>query len=202
MILQDVHNVRKKERMMDMSSARTFIAASLTVFFGYLSGVLTVFFRGGVSRDFALSYVASELTPQWLRAFESGPFYVLLVFLCGLFLFGWLFALPLIFYKSFGLGYTAGLFLAAFGAKGFLPLGLCLFPSAAAECVLLIRGARDALPQSFLLFRGMKGDAAPFFQSLKPYLLRSLVIFQCSAFVLLWDLFLSPLILSGIRDLL
>ncbi len=38
--------------MMDMSSARTFAAASLTVFFGYLSGVLTVLFRGGVQRDF------------------------------------------------------------------------------------------------------------------------------------------------------
>lgn len=186
-----------------MGSKKTFIAAAATVFGGYLSGVLTVLLRGGADTSLVLRYLNSETETNWLRAFESGPLYVLLVFCCGVFFFGWLTALPLVFYKTYGLGYTAGLFLAAYGTKGFLPLGLCLFPSAAAECLLLIRAARDALPQSFALFRGLKGgDAASFFQGIKSYFLRSLVIFQCSAFVLLWDLFLAPLILSGIRDLL
>lgn len=185
-----------------MGSNKTFLAAAVTVFAGYLSGVLTVLFRGGVDTALVLQYLNSETEANWLRAFGTGPLYVLLVFCCGVFLLGWLIALPLVFYKTYGLGYTAGLFLSVYGTKGFLPLGLCLFPSAAAECLLLIRAARDALPQSFLLFRGFKGDATPFFQGIKSYFLRSLVIFQCSAFVLLWDLFLSPLILSGIRDLL
>ena len=192
----------KKERMITMESNRTFLGAAVTVFAGYLSGVITVLLRGVKNGDLVLQYLNSQTETNWLRAFGAGPLYVLLVFCCGVFLFGWLVALPLVFYKSYGLGYTAGLFLAVYGAKGFLPLGLCVFPSAAAECLLLIRAARDALPLSFSLFRGWKGDTTPFFQDLKPYFLRSLVIVQCSSFVLLWDLFLSPLILSGIRDLL
>ena len=185
-----------------MKSKISFIAAAVTVFVGYCSGVLTVLIRGEVDKTLVEQYLSSDLGTNWLRALETGPFYVLVVFLCGVFFFGWLLVLPLIFYKCYGLGYSAGLFLAAFGTKGFLPLGLCLFPSAAAECLLLIRAGRDAIPQSFLLFRGFGGEATPFFAGLKGYFLRSLVIVQCSSFVLLWDLFLSPLILSGIRDLL
>ncbi len=185
-----------------MNSDRTFIAGAVTVFLGYLSGVLTVLLRGDGELSLVTQYLTSPPQTNWLRAFESGPLYVLLVLCCGVFFFGWLISLPLVFFKSYGLGYTAGLFLAVYGAKGFLPLGLCLFPSAMAECLLLIRAVRDALPLSFSLFRGWNGDASSFFQRLKSYLLRSLVIFQCSAFVLLWDLFLSPLILSGIRDFL
>ena len=184
-----------------MGSNKTFLAAAVTVFAGYLSGVITVLVRGGEG-NLVLQYLNSQTETDWLRAFGTGPLYVLLVFCCGVFLFGWLIALPLIFYKSYGLGYTAGLFLAVYGTKGFLPLGLCVFPSAMAECLLLIRAARDALPLSFSFFRGWNGNVTPFFQDLKPYFLRSLVIFQCSSFVLLWDLFLSPLILSGIREML
>ncbi len=185
-----------------MKSKISFIAASVTVFAGYLSGILTVLLGGGADETLVTQYLSSDLGTNWLRGLETGPMYVIAVFLCGVFFFGWLAILPLIFYKCYGLGYSAGLFLAVYGAKGFLPLGLCLFPSAAGECLLLIRAARDAIPQSFLLFCGFSGDATPFFHRLKGYFLRSLVIIQCSSFVLLWDLFLSPLILSGIRDLL
>lgn len=186
-----------------MERNKMFLAASATVFLGYVSGILTVLFQGNADGELVAQYLASQTETNWLHAFESGPLFVLLVFLCGVFLLGWLVAFPLVFYKTYGLGYSAGLFLAVYGTKGFLPLGLCLFPSAAAECLLLIRAARDAVPQSFELFRGAVGkDSAPFFSGLKGYTLRSLVIFQCSSFVLLWDLFLSPLILSGIRDLL
>ncbi len=185
-----------------MKSKITFIAGAVTVFVGYLSGILTVLLQGNVDGDLVRRYLSAELGTDWLRAFETGPLYVLLVFFCGVFLFGWLAAFPLVFYKSYGLGYSAGLLLAVYGAKGFLPLGLCLFPSGAAECLLLIRAARDAVPQSYALFRGLQGDSTLFFAGLKGYLLRSLVIIQCSSFVLLWDLFLSPLILSGIRDML
>ena len=188
---------------MDMKSQKTFIGAVLTVFGGYFSGVITVLLRGVTESDLVARYLAAETRTDWLGAFLAGPFYVLLTLCCGVFLFGWLMVLPVVFYKSYGLGYTAGLFLACYGAKGFLPLGLCIFPSAAAESLLLIRSARDALPQSFSLFQGLRDGVSPcFFQGLKAYLLRSLVVFQCSAFVLLWDLFLSPLILSGIRDML
>ena len=180
----------------------SFIAAAVTVFCGYLSGVLSVLLGGDVEGTIVEQYLFSDLGTNWLRGFETGPLYVIVVFLCGVFFFGWLIVLPLIYYKCYGLGYSAGLLLAVFGTKGFLPLGLCLFPSAVAECMLLIRAARDAIPQSFLLFRGFGGDSASFFLGLKGYFLRSLVIIQCSSFVLLWDLFLSPMILSGIRDLL
>lgn len=199
---RDIPSEEIRERMKDMGSSRTFAAAAVAVFGGYLAGVLSVLLRGEADTALVTDYLTSQTGTNWLQAFASGPFFVLLVLFCGVFFFGWLFALPLIFYKSYGLGYTAGLFLAALGTRGFLPLGLCLFPSAAAECVILIRGCRDALPMSFSLFRGLSQDATPFFSALKSYLLRSLVLFQCSAFVLLWDLFLAPLILSGIRDLL
>ncbi len=185
-----------------MGSNRTFALGAVTVFLGYLVGVLTVMFRGGAGVDYVTEYLKSPTELNWMDAFASGPLFVLLVMFCGLFFFGWLFVFPLIFYKSFGLGYTAGLFLSALGTKGFLPLGLCLFPSAAAECVLLIRSARDAFPQSWMLFCGLFRDPTGFFNSLRGYLLRSLVLFQCTSFVLLWDLFLAPLILTGIRDLL
>jgi hypothetical protein len=185
-----------------MKSKISFIAAAVTVFFGYFSGILTVLIRGEAEGTLVTQYLSSDLGTHWLRALETGPLYVVAVFLCGVFFFGWLAVLPLIFYKCYGLGYSAGLFLAVYGTKGFLPLGLCLFPSAAAECLLLIRAGRDAIPQSFLLFRGIQGDATPFYDGLKGYFLRSIVIIQCSSFVLLWDLFLSPMILSGIRDLL
>ena len=184
-----------------MGSKKTFLAAALTVFAGYLSGVLTVFFRGG---DLAAvrQFVRGTAELHWGQAFAAGPAFVVLTALCGVFLFGWLCVLPLIFYKSYGLGYTAGLFLAAFGTKGFLPVALCLFPSGITVSLLMIRVAKEALPLSFRLFRGISSDPKPFFDSLKGFLLRSLVFVQCSAIVLLWDLFLSPLILSGIRDLL
>ena len=185
-----------------MGSNRTFAVAAVTVFCGYLAGVFSVLLRGGADLALVTQYLTAPSEINWTEAFVGGPLFVLLVLFCGVFFFGWLFVLPLVFYKAYGLGYTAGLFLAALGTRGFLPIGLCLFPSAAAECLLLVRSARDALPLSYALFRGRCGDAKPFFDGVKSYLLRSLVVFQCSAFVLLWDLFLSPLILSGIRDLL
>lgn len=188
--------------MIDVGTNRMFAVGAVTVFGGYIAGVLSVLLRGGTEVEAVRKYLSGEIGINWMQAFMSGPFFVLLVLFCGLFLFGWLLAMPILFYKSYGLGYTAGLFLAAMGTKGFLPLGLCLFPSAVAECVLLIYAFRDAFPMSFLLFRGLSGEASDFFSGLKSYLLRSLVLFQCASFVLLWDLFLSPIILSGIRDLL
>lgn len=184
-----------------MDRKKMFAVGSGVVFLGYLAGVVTVFFQG-VEEGYVTRYLSSLPSPRWGQAFLSGPFFLLLTLSCGLFLFGWLIVYPLIFYKAYGFGYSAGLFLAALGAKGFLPLGLCLFPSAAAECLLLARASRDAFPQSFALFRGMKGEASSFFDSVRPYLLRSLVLFQCSSFVLLWDLFFAPLILSGVREYL
>lgn len=185
-----------------MGSQRYFAAGGVTVFAGYLTGILTVLLRGQGNAQEVMGYLTSDLRPDWFQGFVSGPLFVLLVQFCGVFLFGWLFIFPLIFYKSYGLGYTAGLFLGALGTKGLLPLGLCLFPSALAECLLLIFAAKEAFPQSLALFHGLQGGGTGFFEGVRRYLLRSLVLFQCSSFVLIWDLFLSPLILSGIRDML
>ena len=185
-----------------MVKNRMFVVGAITVFAGYLAGVLTVLFAGGASGDYLRRFLTSQATPNWLAAFLSGPFFVLLVYFCGVFFLGWLFVFPLLYYKSYGYGYTAGLLLAGLGGRGFLPLALCLFPSAVAECLLLVCMAREALPQSVALFQSRKGDAQAFLSGLSSYLLHGLVWVQCSAFVLLWDLFLSPLILSGISEIL
>lgn len=184
-----------------MDSKKRFALGAGVVFLGYLSGAVTVLFRGA-DADLVARYLSSPAGTNWWQAFLSGPFFVLMTLCCGLFLFGWLAVYPLIFYKAYGFGYSAGLFLAALGTRGFLPLGLCLFPSAATECLLLVRASQDSFFQSLALFCGMKEDAGSFFSSLRSYLLRGLVLFQCSAFVLLWDLFFAPLILSGIREYL
>jgi hypothetical protein len=117
-------------------------------------------------------------------------------------LLGWLFLFPLLFYKAYGFGFSAGLFFAAMGTKGLLPLSLCVFPSALAQCLMLVFAAKDAFPLSLSLFLGIRGSPAAFFESLRPYFLRGLVLLQCSSILLLWDLYLSPLILDGLRSVL
>lgn len=167
-----------------------------------MTGILTVLLGGRGDSQEVMAFLSADLQVDWLQGFVSGPLFVLLVQFCGIFLLGWLFIFPLIFYKSYGLGYTAGLFLGALGTKGLLPLGLCLFPSAVAESLLLIFAAKEAFPQSLALFQGLKEGGKEFFDGVRRYLLRSLVLLQCTSFVLIWDLFLSPLILSGFRDML
>ncbi len=184
-----------------MNRKPLFFLSCLPVFLGYPAGILTVFFTvPDVSA--AERFLSASPSQNWGQSFLSGPAFVFGTVLCGVFLFGWLAVFPLVFYKAFGLGYSAGLFLGAFGLRGLLPVGLCLFPSALVETLLLIRASRDAFVQSRALFRGFSADPTPFFSGLKAYLLRSLVLLQCSAFVVLWDLFLSPLMLSSFRDLL
>lgn len=178
-----------------------FFAGAATCLCGYVAGAITVLLRGG-DGNAVEAFLAAEVQRDWLSALLAGPGHLLPVLGCGLFLFGWLVALPLVFYRTFGLGYTAGLFLSALGTKGFLPLGLCLFPSAAGECLLLIRAVREALPQSWDLFRGRLGDNSAFAARWRGYCLRGIVSLQLSSALMLWDLYLSPLILSGIRDLL
>lgn len=184
-----------------MNSRTTLALGSGTVFSGYLAGVISVLISGGAPGA-AEQYLSAEATPDWWLGFLSGPLFVLLAGLCGVFLLGWLTVYPLVFYKAYGLGYTAGLLLAAYGTKGFLPLGLCLFPSAAGEFVLLIRQGQLAFPTSLALLRHCRGAEGNIAGELRRYALRSLVLLQCSSAVLLWDLFLSPLILSGIRNFL
>lgn len=188
--------------MKDMDKKRIFAVGAVTVFAGYLAGVLTVVFGGGVGGKYVEQYFAQTPRIDWWSGFLSGPFFVLLAYFCGLFFLGWLFVFPLLYYKAYGYGYTAGLFLATLGVKGLLPLGLCMFPSAAAECVLLVCIARDAFPLSFSLFRSWRGETEAFSAHLRSYLLHGLVLLQCSSFVLLWDLFLAPLMQSGIGEML
>ncbi len=184
-----------------MNRKPMFSVACLTIFAGYLTGVGAVLLRTPDLSP-ARAYLEQPLQLQWGQAFLAGPAFVLGAILCGVFLFGWLAVFPLIFYKAFGLGYSAGLFFAAFGWKGILPVGLCLFPSAAIECLLLVKVAPMAFDQSWALFRGEGGEKRGFFEEWKAYLLRSTVLLQCSAFVMLWDLYLSPLMLSAFRDFL
>ena len=189
----------KRERMKEMKPKYVFAAGTLTVFAGYFSGVLTVFFGGGAEDSYVSAYLSSTPSVRWLEAFLNGPGYLFLTLCCGVFLLGWFLVFPLIFYKAYGYGYTAGLFLAALGTKGLIPLGLCLFPPAVAECALLVCACKEVFPLSFSLFRGASKD---FTKGLRPYLLHGLVLFQCSSFVLLWDLFLAPLLLEGVREML
>lgn len=176
-----------------------FFVACITVLLGYLTGVIAVSFYGG-DESLVSSYLTSEPCTDWLSAFGSGPAFVLGIVCCGLFLFGWLAALPLAFYKAYGLGYTAGLFLSALGTAGYLPLALCLFPSALGVCLLMAVALRDALPLSYDLFRGWLCKKERPLPDLKSYLLRSLTLFQCSSFLLLWDLFLAPLLLTSLQN--
>lgn len=185
-----------------MKRKTVFAVGILTVFAGYVTGVLTILFGGGVAGEYVEEYLSASPSPRWWDAFCSGPGFLLLALCCGVFFFGWLLLFPLVYYKAYGYGYTAGLFLAALGMKGLLPLALCLFPSALAECALLVFVCREAFPLSFSLFENLRGRGEGFRDGLRGYLLHGLVLFQCSSFVLLWDLFLSPLILSGIREML
>ena len=185
-----------------MKRKTVFIAGMLAVFAGYVTGVLTVLLGGGASDGYVEEYLSASPAPRWWEAFCNGPGFILLALCFGVFFFGWLLIFPLVFYKAYGYGYTAGLFLAALGTKGFLPLALCLFPAALAECALLAFVCREAFPLSFALFGARTGKGDAFEAGLRPYLLHGLVLLQCSSFVLLWDLFLSPRILSGIREML
>ncbi|MBQ1217609.1 MAG: hypothetical protein IIX85_06590 [Clostridia bacterium] len=180
-------------------SDRMFFVACVTVLLGYLAGVIVVSLHGG-DTSLVTSYLAAEPRTDWLSALGSGPAFVLGILCCGLFLFGWLGALPLAFYKAYGLGYTAGLFLSALGTSGYLPLALCLFPSALGICLLMAVALRDALPLSYDLFRGWLCKKERPLPDLKSYLLRSLTLFQCSSFLLLWDLFLAPLLLTSLQN--
>ena len=185
-----------------MKGTAFFATGVLSVLGGYVGGCLTVLLGGGSEQDAVAEYLSGEGQISWLRALEGGPLYLLLLLFCGLFFFGWVFVYPLVVYKAYGYGYTAGIFLSALGIRGLLPLGFCLFPSALAECLLLVYGAKEAFPQSFALFSGLREGGGNFFGGLRPYLLRALVLFQCSSFVLLWEVFLSPKILEAIGEML
>lgn len=185
-----------------MKPKTVFAVGMLTVFFGYVAGVLTVLFAGGAGAGYVEDYLAASPAPRWWDAFCNGPGFVLLALCCGVFFFGWLLIFPLVYYKAYGYGYTAGLFLASLGAKGLLPLALCLFPAALAECAILVCVCREAFPLSLSLFVGLRRAGKPLGTEIRVFLMHGLVLFQCSSFVLLWDLFLSPLILSGIREML
>jgi len=185
-----------------MKATVYYALGTLTVLGGYVAGCLTVIFSGENGTEYVARYLSQSASLSWGRAFAAGPLYLLILLFCGLFFFGWLCVYPLIGYKAYGYGYTAGLFLSAMGYRGLLPLGLCLFPSAVAECALLVRASREAFPQSFALFSGLRDGGDVFFSGLRGYLLRGLVLFQCSSFLLLWDLFLAPAILNGLRQML
>lgn len=174
-----------------------FWVACGTVVCGYLCGIAAAWFRGGET-DLVREWFSASSVPRFGQAFCAGPVFVLAVLLCGFCVFGWLFVLPSVFLKAYGFGYTAGLFLAAMGTPGLLPLGLCVFPSSSAVCLLLIGAAQEALPFSVALGRSVRGDPLPE-SVLRTYLLHGLVLFQCTAFPMLWDLLPARWILGLLR---
>ena len=177
-----------------MKDRTVLIVGCATLFCGYVCGGVALRL-GGIPENVSALF---SLSPSVLSAFFTEAFPVAAVLLCGLCVFGWLLVCPLLFIRFFGLGYFAGLLLAVNGVKGLLPLGLCLFPSAAVEGILLVCSAREATSFSVALAGSMCGrpitPSAP-----ENYAFHALSLFQTSALCMLWDLCPAPLIAAFLQ---
>ena len=185
-----------------MSSRWLLAVPCAAAFLGYTGGFSSVVWLGHGETSAVASYLSASAAPDWGRALCGAPLFLAALLLCGVSIAGWLFVYPLVFYRFFGFGYTAGLFVSALGTKGMIPLLLCLFPSALVEGILLICAAQKALPCSVDLLQRLKtGRTLPEAEPTR-YLMHGLILFQCTSFVQLWDLYPARWIKDALSDLL
>lgn len=198
------------------------IMALVTALAGYAGGILSAFFASEESRkqmEEMVSLLFSGTSDgDFLSAFCSGPLFVLAEVCAGLFLFGFVLIFPILFFKTYGLGYSAGMCYAVLGSKGILTVLFGIFPSGVLVAVLMVTAAEDAFPFSlsflkkkrtagYLLVDGIKVGGllepteAPVTEekasfALERYLTRGLLLVLLSCASILADLYISPFLLN------
>lgn len=177
----------------------------ITVFFGYLAGSYSVrnLSVSEIERLGRLSYSIYShdmFNTDFFSAFLNNSFFIILVFLAGLSVIGFLAVLPLIFYKSYGFGFSAALFYLVFGAKGIIPVITLLLPPAFIMFVLLIFSGADAL--SFSLNVLIAEDKHNSMNRLKNYLIKGTIYSVLSFTLPAFDIFIYPLAVSLFRWLI
>lgn len=133
--------------------------ALFTLIFGFISGILAVIFSNREITDMYGSWIMSfyncEEAELWLKAVFSGPFFVFAAFALGLFVFGYLFVYPVVFYYSYTFGFLLTCAVFCFGKESFLPI-LMKLPTFFAACFFLCFEAALAVKFSSENFSGLE----------------------------------------------
>ena len=96
-----------------------------------------------------------ETCELWTKAAFSGPMFSAAVFIMGLFVFGYIFVLPIVFYYGYTFGFLTVCAVSCFGAS-VLPDIIFRLPAIAAICWLLCKGATSSIRFSTDAFSGLE----------------------------------------------
>jgi hypothetical protein len=171
------------------------LSTILAVSFGYFAGAYSV--RGlSISEIERLGKLSYEIYNQdvfntnFFTAFCNSSLFIIIILLAGLSVVGFLAVLPLIFYKSYGFGFSAAIFYLVFGAKGIIPVTTLLMPAAFVIYILLIFSGADALCFSLNVLNGE--DRHNSLLRLRDYLFKTIIYSILSLIIPFFDIIVYP----------
>lgn len=172
------------------------LSTLLAVFFGYLAGAYSVRSLGisEIERLGKLSYSIYEqdvFNTDFFTSFSNSSLFIIIVLIAGLSVIGFLTVLPILFYKSYGIGFSAAIFYLVFGAKGIIPVITLLLPAALIIFILLIYSGAEALSFSMNVLNGE--DRHNSLLRLKSYLFKSTIYSILSLIIPIFDIVIYPL---------
>ncbi|MDF2686802.1 MAG: hypothetical protein K0S55_1985 [Clostridia bacterium] len=179
-----------------MSTKRKYLLSTLlAVSFGYFAGAYSI--RGlsvsEIERLGKLSYAIYNqdvFNTDFLTAFYNNSLFIIIILFAGLSVIGFLAVLPLIFYKSYGFGFSSAVFYLVFGAKGIIPVITLLLPTAFIIYILLIFSGADALCFSLNVLNGE--DKHNSMLRLRDYLFKTVIYSVISLVVPFFDIVIYP----------
>ena len=168
---------------------------------GYIFGAGTVRMLDAANLESYVGYIKVFMSPQsaqtFLSSFLDGPLYVIVVFLLGFSLIGFLFILPIIFYKAYTIGLTSALCYLAYGIYGSIYVISAVFPSAIIIFLLMCLSGNQSMSFSLSTLNGSDNQTTK--SNLKNHILVGVLLCIFSFVTVLWSLYVNPFILGIIN---
>lgn len=179
----------------------TFVMVMLSLLIGVLMGALLI--RGGsfsaVSR-FSVSFEQFIQTRQegsygsvFIRSFATSSVYLLVLFCCGLFVYGSPLCYLATLMRGLGFGAVSGYLYSTYGLKGVAFTLLVLLPTTFFNCIVLILASKEAVRFSASMvtgyFRGFSLNVGS--RDFKQYHKRFFIFLIVTLFISLMDAGLS-----------
>lgn len=122
----------------------------------------------------------------FISSFSSGTIFMLVIFLLGISLWGWLLCLPAAFFKGYGYGLSAGFIYGAYGMKGIFYNLLVILPgmfiSSAVIAAASLYSFRNSINSVMFLFRSpIKDDPQAQFRAYAVTMLKLMLLCAASS---------------------
>ncbi len=133
--------------------------AAVALISGAFSGIISAAVsETGISENYGawfMSFYECTETEIWIKAAYSAPFFAAAIFIAGLFIFGYIFAYPIIFYYGYTFGFLATCTVTCFGASA-IPEIVFRLPSMVVTSWILCRNSAISVKFSAEAFSGLE----------------------------------------------